>query len=65
MGVSADRITFVNLVSSEKGLERLFQDHPGINVITACLDEGMNSEKYIVPGLGDFGDRYFGSRLPK
>lgn len=65
MGVASERIVFINLVSAERGLDRLLEDHPGVKVITACLDDGMNGEKYIVPGLGDFGDRYFGSRLPK
>lgn len=35
-----------------------------MRVITAAIDPILNDDKYIVPGLGDFGDRYFGSRLP-
>jgi uracil phosphoribosyltransferase len=65
VGVKPESITFINLVSVEKGLDRVLGDHPGVNVITASIDDGMNDHKYICPGLGDFGDRYFGSRLPQ
>ena len=65
VGVASDKIVFINLVSVEKGLDKVLDDHPGVKVITACLDDGMNDHKYICPGLGDYGDRYFGSRLPK
>lgn len=64
-GVPTDRITFVNLVSVKSGLQRVINDHPGIKIITASIDKGMNEHAYIVPGLGDFGDRYFGSKLPR
>lgn len=33
--------------------------HPEIKIVTACVDECLNEQKYIVPGLGDYGDRYF------
>lgn len=65
MGVQSENITFINLVSVERGLDKVLNDHPGVKVISACVDDGMNEHKYICPGLGDFGDRYFGSRLPK
>ena len=63
-GVLPEKITFVNLISVEEGLKRVLEDHPGVRVITAAIDERVNENKYILPGLGDFGDRYFGSRLP-
>lgn len=63
-GVSEDRITFINLVSCEEGLNNLHAKYPSVKVITAAIDPILNSQKYIAPGLGDFGDRYFGSRLP-
>ena len=65
LGVEPKNITFINLVSCEKGITRLMADHPGIKVITACVDETLDEKSYILPGLGDYGDRYFGSRLPK
>ena len=64
VGVSEDKITFINLVSCEHGLTTLHQRFPQVNIITASIDPILNDDKYIVPGLGDFGDRYFGSRLP-
>jgi uracil phosphoribosyltransferase len=60
-GVAEDRIIFVNLVSALYGLERLFSTYPDVRVVTAEVDPDLNSRSYIVPGLGDFGDRYFGT----
>jgi uracil phosphoribosyltransferase len=65
LGVQPKNITFINLVSCEKGLARLISDHPEIKIITAAVDPTLDSKSYILPGLGDYGDRYFGSRLPK
>ena len=45
-------------------MRSLHEKHPDVRVITAAIDPVLNENKYIVPGLGDFGDRYFGSRLP-
>lgn len=62
-GVKQDKITFINLVSCDHGLQALHARYPQVKVITASIDPILNEHKYIVPGLGDFGDRYFGSRL--
>ena len=63
-GVEEENITFINLVSCEYGLQKIHSLFPKVKVITAAIDPILNEHKYIVPGLGDFGDRYFGSRLP-
>jgi uracil phosphoribosyltransferase len=63
-GVKAEAIVFINLICCPKGIERILSDHPGVRIITASIDDGMNHSKYISPGLGDFGDRFFGSKLP-
>jgi uracil phosphoribosyltransferase len=63
-GVSQDRITFINLVTVESGIKKVMEQFPEVRVITACIDPVINDAKYICPGLGDFGDRYFGSKLP-
>ena len=63
-GVDETKITFINLVSCEFGLRKINETYPGVKVITAAIDPTLNEDKYILPGLGDFGDRYFGSRLP-
>jgi len=60
-GVKQDRIVFLNLVAAPEGIERLVKSFPQVRIVTAEVDEGLNSNKFIVPGLGDFGCRYFGT----
>ena len=57
----ASRITLVCVVSCPPGLQALSLQHPDVPVITAAVDEGLNERCYIVPGLGDAGDRCFGT----
>lgn len=52
-------IRFLALVSAPEGLEKFTKVHPDVPVFTACIDEGLNEKGYIVPGLGDAGDRVF------
>jgi len=52
----------VCLVSVEKGVKRLQNDHPDVDIFTASLDPVLNEKGYIVPGLGDAGDRIFGTK---
>ncbi len=52
-------IRFIALVSAPEGLEKFAKIHPDVKVFTACIDEGLNENGYIVPGLGDAGDRVF------
>ena len=56
------QLRFVCLVASPEGLERLRGWHPDVPVWTAAVDERLNDHGYIVPGLGDAGDRLFGTR---
>ncbi|GKY99713.1 hypothetical protein MPSEU_000925300 [Mayamaea pseudoterrestris] len=58
-GVDPSRIVFANVISAPEGLQVLAKAYPQITIVTACIDEGLNDDKYIVPGLGDYGDRYF------
>lgn len=51
----------VCIVAAPEGYQRVSQDHPGTEVHAAALDRGLNARKYILPGLGDFGDRLFGT----
>lgn len=55
------RIKFLNLISAPEGIARFEHDHPDVCVYTAAKDERLNSHYYIVPGLGDAGDRIFGT----
>ena len=50
------------LVAAPEGVERFQADHPDVHVYTAALDECLNDHAYIVPGLGDAGDRLFGTK---
>lgn len=60
-GVREDHIIFINLVSCHEGIEAITTRFPKLRVITAAIDDELNEKKYIVPGLGDFGCRYFGT----
>lgn len=57
----ADRITMVCVVAAPDGVAKLQHDHPDVPIVTAALDRELNARKYIVPGLGDFGDRLYGT----
>jgi uracil phosphoribosyltransferase len=53
------KIKAVNLLASPEGVERIHSKHPDVEIVTTVVDDGLDDRKYIVPGLGDFGDRYF------
>jgi uracil phosphoribosyltransferase len=57
----ASTIQFICLVACATGVERLNSQHPDISIVTAAIDPELNELGYIVPGLGDAGDRYFGT----
>ncbi len=57
----AKQIRFISLISAPEGLKRITQKYPDVSIITAAVDEQLNDDAYIVPGLGDAGDRYFGT----
>jgi len=59
--LGATRIRFVCVVSCPEGLRHLTTAHPDVPVFTAAIDDRLNERAYIVPGLGDAGDRYFGT----
>ncbi|KAK9456225.1 putative uracil phosphoribosyltransferase [Dipodascopsis uninucleata] len=58
-GVPEERILFLNLISSPEGIEAFAKRFPKLKVITGFIDEGLNEPKFVIPGLGDFGDRYY------
>lgn len=60
-GVAEERIIFLNVVSCPEGIAAFTQAYPKIRIVTSAIDERLNEHKYILPGLGDFGDRYFGT----
>ncbi|TRM68749.1 uracil phosphoribosyltransferase-domain-containing protein [Schizophyllum amplum] len=58
-GVAEERIIFINLISSPEGLTAFAERFPKLKVIAGWIDEGLNEKAYIVPGLGDFGERRY------
>jgi uracil phosphoribosyltransferase len=58
----AYRVRLVCLVAAPEGVQRMLDDHPDVQVYTAALDRELNDIGYILPGLGDAGDRLFGTR---
>jgi uracil phosphoribosyltransferase len=57
----ASSIRLACVVAAPEGLDAMQRLHPDVRVFTAALDRGLNDRKFILPGLGDFGDRYFGT----
>jgi uracil phosphoribosyltransferase len=60
-GVDPTNIRIVSVVAAPPALRQLSEKYPSLNIFTAIIDEGLNSRGYIVPGLGDAGDRAFGT----
>src|SRR5205807_10132639 len=57
----AERIKYLGLIAAPEGIERLRGAHPDVPIHVAAVDERLNDIGYIVPGLGDAGDRQFGT----
>lgn len=60
-GVLESKMIFINLLSSEEGLKKVHGEYPEIKIVTGEVDPELNDKAFICPGLGDFGDRYFGT----
>ena len=60
-GYAVDKIHFLGVIASQEGYDRLAGILPKQNITLAAIDPELNEQKYIVPGLGDYGDRYFGA----
>ena len=61
VGVKEENIVFVNVIACPEGITRLNQEYPMLKIVTGIIDPKLNGDKYIVPGLGDYGDRFFGT----
>ena len=61
-GVPGESIKFLALVSAPEGIQVVHDHHPEVEIFVASLDEKLNENAYIVPGLGDAGDRLFGTK---
>jgi len=60
-GVPPSRIIFVNVLCCAEGIAAVSSAYPEVRIVTSAIDPILSAQKYIVPGLGDFGDRYFGT----
>jgi uracil phosphoribosyltransferase len=56
-----ERVTLLSVVAAPEGVRKLTEAFPQVDIVTAAVDERLNDQAYIVPGLGDFGDRLFGT----
>lgn len=61
-GYGCKNIKLMNIIGCPEGIEVIRRDHPDVDLYVACVDEKLNENKYIVPGLGDAGDRIFGTK---
>ena len=57
----AAQVVVLSVVATEQGVRRVLDDHPEARIVAAAVDPGLDERGYIVPGLGDFGDRLFGT----
>ena len=60
-GVKINNMMFVSLFACEVGCSNIQKKYPELKMVTLYIDEYLNANKYIVPGVGDFGDRYYGT----
>ena len=60
-GAGARRVRIVCIVAAPEGVAAVERDHPDVVIYTPVVDSHLNAQKYIVPGLGDFGDRLYGT----
>ena len=58
----ARSVTLVSLVAVQEGIDRVHRDHPDVHIVCAAIDRGLNERGFIVPGLGDAGDRLYGTK---
>jgi uracil phosphoribosyltransferase len=57
----AREIRIVCIVAAPEGIALVERHHPDVHIFTPVVDDGLNAQKYILPGLGDFGDRLYGT----
>jgi uracil phosphoribosyltransferase len=61
-GYGCKNIKLMNIIGCPEGIQVIREEHPDVDLYVACVDEKLNDNKYIVPGLGDAGDRIFGTK---
>ena len=62
--MSPERVTFISLIAVAEGIQAVHRRYPQVRILTSALEERLNADAYMEPGMGDFGDRYFGTDTP-
>jgi len=65
LGVPEQNIVFVTFITCPEGIAAVRDSHPGVRIVTSAIEERLNEDAYMLPGIGDFGDRYFGTDRPR
>jgi uracil phosphoribosyltransferase len=60
-GIAMENVRIISVVAAPPALQKLSQDYPALQIYTAMIDQDLNDQGFIVPGLGDAGDRTFGT----
>ncbi len=60
-GVSEDRIVFITFITAPEGITAVCRRYPEVKIVTSSIEERLNENAYMLPGIGDFGDRFFGT----
>jgi uracil phosphoribosyltransferase len=60
-GVPEENIIFINLLGAPVGVKRLLKAHPKLRIVTSSVERDLTDQAFMIPGIGDFGDRYFGT----
>jgi uracil phosphoribosyltransferase len=63
--VEPEHLVFVNLLSSPQGIAAVRERFPRLPIVTSSIEQRLNEQAFMVPGIGDFGDRYFGTDVPR
>ena len=58
----ATSVRLIAIIAAPEGIERIHREHPDVSIVVASVDRGLNDKGYIVPGLGDAGDRLYGTK---
>jgi uracil phosphoribosyltransferase len=58
----ASSVRLIAIIAAPEGIERIMRDHPDVHIVVAAIDRGLNERGFIVPGLGDAGDRLYGTK---
>jgi len=61
LGVEDKRVIFASIICAPEGIGAMLAEFPRLTILQAGIDEKLNQDKFIIPGLGDFGDRYYGT----